>query len=159
MVISFPTVSTYLQARVWGKLSRDMPASTYFINKQYSFQSVCPHHQCSGALWLPFKGLSRAHRWVTIKIEAVAADAAQWQNICVACVKPWVWLPGPYIPGIMAHTCNSDIWNVEAGGSGVQGHPQSHRECLASLGYRSFRLFHPADILHHHPLKKIKFRK
>lgn len=39
--------------------------------------------------------------------------------------------------GLVACACNPSIWEVESGGSGVQGYPQLHCEFTASLGYMS----------------------
>ena len=35
----------------------------------------------------------------------------------------------------MVHICHPSTWEMEAGGSGVQGHPWLHSEFEASLGY------------------------
>lgn len=36
---------------------------------------------------------------------------------------------------MLVHICNQNTWEVEAGGSEVQGHPWLHSEFEASLGY------------------------
>lgn len=37
----------------------------------------------------------------------------------------------------MALACHPSVWEVESGGSGVQGYPQLHGEFMASLSYMS----------------------
>lgn len=36
---------------------------------------------------------------------------------------------------VMAHACNPSTWEIEAEGSGVQGHPLLHSEFEAGLDY------------------------
>lgn len=39
------------------------------------------------------------------------------------------------MPGLVAHTCNSSTWEVEADEPGIQGHPLLGKEFKASLGH------------------------
>lgn len=36
---------------------------------------------------------------------------------------------------MLGHACNPSTWDLEAGGSGFQRHPQTRREFVANLGY------------------------
>lgn len=49
------------------------------------------------------------------------------------------WVPSPALQKkkVTAHTCNSSIWGVEAGGSEVRSYPPFHKKLEASLGFRS----------------------
>lgn len=42
--------------------------------------------------------------------------------------------------GTVAHTCNPSTYDVEAGGSRVQGHPQLHRQVEIILAYTRLSL-------------------
>lgn len=54
---------------------------------------------------------------------------------CLACRKPRIPRPPLQKLSTVAHTCHYSTWEVEAGGSGVQGYPWLQGKFKVSLGY------------------------
>lgn len=48
---------------------------------------------------------------------------------------------------MVAHTCNSRAWEIEAGGSEIQGHLQLHTQFKACLGCDSLDVIHLVFII------------
>lgn len=56
-----------------------------------------------------------------------------WQS---ACMKPGVQAPKLYKLGVVEHSCNPSILEIDTGILEVQVHPQPQREFEADLGNR-----------------------
>lgn len=57
------------------------------------------------------------------------------QVVDLARSRPRVQSQALWKPGMSSHTCNSSTWEVETGGSKVQGHFWLPNEFRTSLGY------------------------
>lgn len=62
------------------------------------------------------------------------------ESVCLAFMKPWVQSPIPHKSDVVVPTSNPSIWEIEAGGSDVQGHPQLQNDFMASLHYMRHHL-------------------
>lgn len=67
-------------------------------------------------------GLPKAPRLVSVQME-LEMWLSGW-NTHLAGTRPWVSSLCPHKPGAMVHTCHPNKWEVETGGSKIQGHPQ-----------------------------------
>ena len=87
----------------------------------------------------------RAHRlcspdgWpLELKVRCLRPrDVAQWTECLSRMHRAPYSIPGiPRITGIGVQACNPSPWEVQAGGSEVQSHPQVHRQFVVSLDMR-----------------------
>lgn len=60
---------------------------------------------------------------------------AQWTERLTSIHKAQGLIPSPAQSMSVLNTCNPSTWEVEAGGSEVEGHPWLHKEFEAGLGY------------------------
>lgn len=60
--------------------------------------------------------------------------AGKWTQLeeCLSIVQD---SPVPHRLGVVAYACSPSTWEVEAGMSEVQGHPQQHAKFETSLSY------------------------
>lgn len=66
-----------------------------------------------------------------------ALSVAQWVGSFSDTRKSLVPSPALCRPGLEAHACNPNIWEVEEGGSEIQGHLQLHSKAETNLCKRS----------------------
>jgi len=59
-------------------------------------------------------------------------------SVCPVCTEPQI--PAQVLDKMVARSCNSSIWEVEAEGSEIQGHPQLHSKFEGSLCHVSTRV-------------------
>lgn len=64
-------------------------------------------------------------------------------GVCLACCRAWVPTPLPQKPGVVALTHKPSTYQVEGGGSGVQGHPAILQKFQAILLHHTRLILSP----------------
>lgn len=60
-------------------------------------------------------------------------ECASVNTVCLVFMKSCVQFPAPHTTGAVLHLCNLSTRDVEAGGSGVWGHPWLHGKLRPAL--------------------------